>query len=72
MVSRNLKGWDTKLSYAEFACNRALSYANSHSPFEVCYSLKPLTPIDLVLISQESKVSFEVETTAKEMQRLHE
>jgi len=69
MVNKCLRCCDTKLSYVEFAYNRAPFYATSHSPFRVCYGLNPLTAIDLIPIPQESKVSFEVEARAKEMKK---
>jgi len=58
MVSKCLRDWDIKLSHAEFPYNRSPSCATSHSPFEVCYGLNFLTPLDFILILQESKVSF--------------
>jgi len=48
MASKNLKEWDLKLPYAELAYNRTLSFATSHSPFETCYSINPLTPLELI------------------------
>ena len=33
MVSKSLRDWDVKLAHAEFAYNRASSYATSHCPF---------------------------------------
>ena len=42
------------------------------SPFEVCDGLSPITPIDLIPIPQESRVSFEAKARAKEMKKLHE
>jgi len=72
MVSKSLRDWDTSLPYAEFAYNQTPSYAASHSPFEVCYDLNPPTPLDLIPIPQESKISFEVEERAKAMKKLHE
>jgi len=56
----------------EFAYYWAPSYATSHSPFEVCYEFNPLTPLDLIPIPQDSKVSFEAEEQAKAMKKLHE
>jgi len=43
MVSKSLRDWDVKLTYAEFAYNKAPSDATSHSSFGMCYVLKPLT-----------------------------
>ena len=71
MVSKCLRDWDVKLAHVEFACNRDASYATSHSPFEVCYGLNPLTPIDLIPIPKEFKVSFEAEAIAKEIKRTY-
>ena len=61
MVSKSLRDWDTKLSHTEFAYNQTPSYATSHSPFKVCYSLNPLTPLDFIPFPQESRVIFEAE-----------
>jgi len=36
------------------------------------YEINPLTPLDLIPIPIESRVSFEAETRAKEMRKLHE
>ena len=72
MVSKSLRDWNIKLSYAEFAYKRSPSYATSHSHFEVCYGLNPLTPLDLIPIPQESKVGSKVEERAKEIKKLYE
>ena len=72
MVSKCLRDRDIKLYHVEFAYNRCPLYASSHSSFEVCYGLNPLTPLDLTSIPQESHVSFEVEEKAKELRKLHE
>ena len=72
MVSKSLRDWDNKFSHVQFAYNRTSSYATSHSPFEVCNDLNPLTPLDLIPIPQESKVSFEAEERAKARKKLHE
>jgi len=72
MANKSLRDWDTKLSHAEFAYNRTLSYAIFHSLFEVCYGLNPLTFLNLIPIPQESNVSFEAEEIGKEMKKLNE
>jgi len=40
--------------------------------FECAYGVNPLTPLDLIPIPSESRVSFEAETRAKEMRKLHD
>ena len=72
LVSKSLKDWDLKLPDAEFAFNRAPSYATEHFPFECVYGLNPLTPLDLLPLPSESNVSYEAEIRAKEMKKLHE
>jgi len=72
LVSKSLKDWDLKLPHVEFAYNRSPSCATKHSPFECVYGTNPLTPLDLIPIPSESRVSFEVETRAKEIRKLHD
>ena len=72
LVSKSLKDWDHKLLHAEFAYNRSPSYAAKRSPFECAYGVNLLTPLDLIPIPIETRVSFEAETKAKEMKKLHE
>jgi len=72
LVSKSLKNWDLKLPHAVFAYNRSPSYATKHSPFQCAYGVNPLTPLDLIPILTETRVSFEAEARAKEMKRLHE
>jgi len=71
-VSKILRDWDVKLAHVVFAYNRAPPYATTHSPFEVCYGLNPLTSIDLIHIPQESRGSFEAEARAKKIKKQHE
>jgi len=72
LVQKNLKEWDVKLSHAEFAYNRTLARDTSFSQFEALYGINPFTPIDLIPLRNECKVSFEAKKWAKEMKRLHE
>ena len=72
LVSKNIKEWDLKLPHAEFAYNRTPSFATAHSPFESCYGINPLTPLELTPLPLESRVSYEAEERAKEMKKLHE
>jgi len=72
LVGKSLKDGVLKLPHTEFAFNRCPSYAAKHSPFECVYAVNPLTPLDLLSISTEARVSFEAKTRAKEMNKLHE
>jgi len=72
LVQKNLKEWVLKLPHAEFACNKAPSRATGCFPFEALYGINPLTPINLVPLPTEYKVSYDTEQTAKKMKKLHE
>jgi len=67
-----LKECDLKLPHAKFAHNRTPARAIGCSPFEALYGINPLTPIDLIPLAAECKVSYEAEQGAKEIKRLHE
>ena len=71
-MSKSLKDWDLKLRHVEFAYNRAPSYATKHSPFGCVYGAKPFTPINLLPLLSESRVSYDVKLRAKEMKKFHE
>nr|XP_043611631.1 uncharacterized protein LOC122583275 [Erigeron canadensis] len=72
LVKKTLKDWDLKLPHAEFAFNRAPNYSTNKSPFEICYGVNPLTPIDLIPFSIEPKASIEAEAKAKEIKKIHQ
>ena len=72
LVSKGLRDWDLKQPYTKFAYNKAPSYATKHSPFECVYGVNPLTPINLLPLPSESRVSYVVELRAKGMNKLHE
>ena len=57
LVSKSLKDLDLKLPYANFANKRSPSYATRHFSFECAY----VTPIDLLLLINESRVSYDAE-----------
>jgi len=71
LVKKSTKWWDEFLPYVEFAFNWAPSKAISLSPFHVVYGDNPRTPLDLVLIPNPTKFSWEDEKRAKEIQELH-
>jgi len=71
LVSKSIKEWDLKLPRAEFAYNCTPSFAMTHSPFESCYRVNPLTPLELIPFPLESRVSYEGEEKVREMKKLH-
>jgi len=71
LLSKSIKECDLKLPHAEFAYNRTPSFATSHSPFESCYGINPLTLLEVIPLLLESKVSYDAEERAKDMKKLH-
>jgi hypothetical protein len=60
------------LSFVEFAYNRTVHSTTNFSPFKIVYEFNPLTPIDLILLPLEERVSLDGENKAKMMGQLHE
>jgi hypothetical protein len=60
------------LSFVEFAYNRTVHSTTSFSPFEIVYGFNPLTPMDLIPLSFEEKVSLDGEKMTKMVRQLHE
>ena len=72
LMSKNFKEWDLKLPHTKFAYKRALTYATSDYPFETCYRANSLTPIELLPLLIEHRVSFEAHERTNEMKKLLE
>ena len=60
------------MPHAEFAYNITPTRATSCSPFEALYGINPLTPVELIPLPTDCKVTFEAKKRAKEMKKLHE
>jgi hypothetical protein len=60
VVLKNLKSWEVCFSFVEFAYNRILHSITSFSPFEIV-----LTPMDLIPLPFEERVSLDGEKKAK-------
>jgi len=64
LIQKNLKSWEECLPFVEFAYNRTVHSATSFSPFEIVYGFNPLTPMDLIPLSFEERVSLDGEKKA--------
>ena len=60
-----------KFPTLNFVYGRILSFVTGHSLFESNYIVNPLTPLGLMPLPIESRVSFEVEESAKGMKKIH-
>jgi hypothetical protein len=72
IIQNNLKSWEECLPFVEFAYNRTVHSTTGFSPFEIIYGFNPLTPMDLIPLPFEGKVSLDGEKKAKMVRQLHE
>jgi len=72
VIQKNLKSWEECLPFVEFAYNRTVHSTTSFSPFEIAYGFNPLTPMDLMPLPSEERVSLDGEQKAKMVRQLHE
>jgi len=64
LIQKNLKSWEECLPFVEFAYNRTVHSATGFSPFEIVYDFNPLTPMDLIPLLFEERVSLDGEKKA--------
>ncbi|XP_019435376.1 PREDICTED: uncharacterized protein LOC109341859 [Lupinus angustifolius] len=73
IIKKNLRSWEECLPHVEFAYNRATHSTTEFSPFEIVYGFKPLTPLDLLPIPNESILKHKDGwAKAEYVQQLHE
>ena len=71
LVTKNIREWDLKLCYAEFAYNRAPSRATKHTPFECVYGTNPLLPVSLIDLPTYDSKTEEAAELIKQMEEIH-
>ncbi|XP_057532797.1 uncharacterized protein LOC130810672 [Amaranthus tricolor] len=71
LVTKNIREWDLKLCYAEFAYNRSPSRATKHTPFECVYGTNPLLPISLIDLPICDSKTEEAADLIKQMEEIH-
>jgi hypothetical protein len=72
IIQKNLKSWEECFPFVEFAYNRTVHSTTGFSPFEIVYDFNPLTPMDLIPLPFEERVSLDGEKKAKMVRQLHE
>ena len=60
------------MPFVEFPYNRTVHSTTGFSPFEIAYGFNPLTPMDLIPLLCEERVSLDGEQKAKMVRQLHE
>jgi hypothetical protein len=54
-----MKSWEEYLPFVEFAYNKTVHSTTDFSRFEIIYGLHPLTPMDLIPLPFEERVSLD-------------
>ena len=65
VIQKNLKSWEECLPFVEFAYNRTVHSTTTFSPFKIVYGFNPLTPMDLIPLRFEERVSLHGEKKKK-------
>ena len=60
------------MPFIEFAYNRSVHSTTEFSPFEIVYGFNPLTPIDLIPLPIDERVSLDGNRNAQVVKTLHE
>jgi hypothetical protein len=72
VLKKNLKIWEDCLPHAEFAYNNAIHSTTNFCPFEVVYSFKPHTRIDLLPLPLQKSVNLDATKMSEFIKKLHE
>ena len=72
VVQKNLKNWEDCLPFLEFAYNRSVNFTTEFSQFEIVYGFNPLTPMDLIPLPIDERVSLDGNRKAQVEKTLHE
>jgi len=59
------------LPFIEFAYNRSVHSTTDYSPFEIVYGFNPLTPLDLIPLPVDERVSLDGNQKAQVVKDLH-
>ncbi|KAG7567587.1 Integrase catalytic core [Arabidopsis thaliana x Arabidopsis arenosa] len=72
LIKRNLKTWEDCLPHVEFAYNHSMHCASKFSPFQIVYGFNPTTPLDLMPLPLNERVSLDGKKKAELVQQIHE
>jgi len=59
IIQKNLKNWKDCLPFIEFAYNHSAHSTTDYSLFEIVYGFNPLTPLDLIPLPVDERVSLD-------------
>ena len=59
------------MPFIEFAYNCSVHSTTNYSPFNIIYGFNPLTPLDLILLPVDERISLDGTQKAQVMKDLH-
>ena len=71
IIQKNLKKWEDCFPFIEFAYNHSVHSTIDYSPFEIVYGFNPLTPLDLIPLPVDERVSLDGNKKAQVVKDLH-
>jgi len=71
VIQKNLKNWEDCLPFIEFAYNHSVHSTTEFSPFEIVYGFNPLTPMDMIPLPIDERVSLDGNRKAQVVKTLH-
>jgi hypothetical protein len=71
VLRKSLKMWEDCLPHVEFAYNRVI-HSTNFCPFEIVYSFKPHTPMDLFPLPLQEQVNLHAAKRSKFIKKLHD
>jgi len=57
VIQKNIKNWEDCFSFIEFSYTHIMHSTTDYSPFEIVYGFNPLTPLDLIPLPLDERVS---------------
>ncbi|PKI54050.1 hypothetical protein CRG98_025544 [Punica granatum] len=72
LVGEHVKSWDIKLCQAEFARNHTVNRSTGFNPFQVVYYVTPRGPLDLLTVSDKTRVHGKAVDFIHGLQEIHE
>jgi len=71
IIQKNLKNWKDCLPFIEFTYNCSVHSTTNYSPFKIVYGFNPLTPLDLIPLHVDERVSLDGNQKVQVVKDLH-
>ena len=72
LAGEHVKSWDQKLCQAEFAHNHVVNRSTGFSPFTVVYSFVPQGSLNLIPLSDKTRIDGMAATFVSGLQEVHQ